>query len=556
MERYNEMQQSTPSRLTLDYISKKELGIGKLSTIGHTLYESDPTTYLAYNVVDVMLCVELDRLLHIMDFYIEMAVLTNSNLSDMARVQYIDNLILGFCNGKYVLPTRSEIDSERMSGAMVYVPVPGLHKNVILLDYKGMYPSIMKSLNISPETKDPSGTIVSANGTHFLSSPIGIVPQILFMLQDKRDYYNKLKKEAEKIGDMTAYQEYDLKQFAVKILSNAFYGVSGYKKFRLADRDSGDSITSSGRVLSLGAKEFVESLLDIPYKLQVVLGDTDSLFIEVLDENITYEQIIALGNLLCDKINAYLPIFMKEKFNIQKCYCSIEADAPYYALATLPKKSKSRDETEQSAKKRYAGMKWVAPDKYKFIVKGLEYVKGNTADITKTVQAKLLKSVLSSVPNEEISTYLKDLHTSFFSYQIPIEQYGKPTTIRKDLLDYPSDTPARRAGLYSNATFHKEYAKDSSFMLYYISSGQIDVIALDYQEPIPPSHVIDMQETWNKLVVSPVETILETRNLSWSDIINETHDVPIADDLLDLPSATAPIPIPKPPDIFDIELLL
>lgn len=533
MDRYVGMQLSIPSHSSLDYISKKELGVGKIKFDTLNFSQSDIPKFLAYNVVDVMLCVELDNLLHITDFYVELAVLTNSNLSDSTRAQYIDNLILSHCNGKKVLPTRKSIESERMSGAIVYPPKPGLHRNVIILDFAGMYPSIMKSIHISPENKSKDGTITAANGVKFLSTSVGLIPEILFELQHKRDYFKSLKKEAAKAKNLSLENEYELKQYSLKVTSNAFYGVMGYKKFRLADRDVGDAVTSTGRALSLAIKAFVEGFGYI-----VIYGDTDSLFIEI-PGTVTYSELISIGESLVKKINEYLPKLMKEKFNTDTCYTSIEMDAPFKTLLMLPKKTKSKDEDEISAKKRYAGFKWESENSFYFKAKGVELIKGNTSESTKLIQEYLLKSILNNLPDNEIFSYLKDFHTKFFSNKLSSEYYGRPGSLRKELSEYSSDIPIKKACEFSNENLSKEYKKNSSFILYYISHGETEVIALDDQEPVPPSYQIDLYSSWEKLVESPTETILMTRSINWSDIINETKDLKINED--DLLVSSSPI---------------
>lgn len=915
MNRYVEMQPSKPPHKGLDYIAKRELGVGKLTKLGPELYTTDPLTYLAYNIVDVMLCVELDILLHIIDFYIEIAILSNSNLSDMDRHKYIDNLILTFCNGMYVLPTRANIDAERMSGAIVYEPLPGLHKNVLIFDFKGMYPTIMESLHISPENKDPDGDIISANGTRFTSTKMGIIPFILLTLEKRRDEHKKIKKDALEAGDDALAHEHDLKQIAIKIISNAFYGVMGYKKFRLADRDVGDAVTSTGRMLSLAVKAHIEKLynnlyiviygdsvikdsiipikdeqgnvyfekienlfktteyhditgekdyynplnlktltvdstgdaiwrsikyvmrhktskkikkvsitnrwdvsvtedhsligykdiskmhghnnkyyssrftevkpsqigtecvsvvtlkyipreiiynnnypkelyefmgmfigddsfninlnreingeknyylylstgidteeminkviiplknkgyiksfsvrnnnydvtitgkkiidimklfrnhngklvpeflmresednlkhfvrglfesdgsiskkgenyiikyssikedllidiqkimwfINIPtsihranntnsyngidsgtysynlfvrnnfnfkerigfisnrkqahvdkieypksgrkslmtrqefdigspsnitdieyndyvYDLEVeethkffangfLVHNTDSIFVEVLHDDITYTEITSLSRKIADEINEFLPIFIKEKFHSDTCYCKIEPEDPYHTIVMLPKKTISKNESEKSAKKRYSGYRWTGENKFEFKVKGIELVKGNTAEITRYIQEKTLKFTLDSLNNTEIRFFLKDFHDKFFVHEFPIEQIGRPASLNKETDEFKVDTEIKRAVEYSRYKLKKDYIVGSSFVLYYVRDSPIDILAIDYGESIPSGYVIDMQETWKKLVVGPTETILKAIGLDWSDII-------------------------------------
>lgn len=550
MDHYVKMQMATPSHRSLDYISKKELGVGKYIKEGYNLYLSEPNSYLAYNIVDVMLTVELDLLLHIIDFYVEVTNLTNSNLDEISASSYIDNLILTYCNNVYVLPTRGTIETKGMSGGMVYSPVPGLHKNVLLLDFRGMYPSIMKSLNISPETKSPTGDVIAANGVRFDSNKMGIIPYILKSLDTKRNELKKFQKEADLSGNIELALEYDLKQAAVKRIANAMYGVMGFSKFRLADGDVGDAVTSTGRMLSMTVKEFVEKK---GYK--VVYGDTDSILIEIYGV-LTYSEMKELGNKLVKEINDYLPIVLKKKFNCDTCFCSIEADEPYKVLAMLPKKTVGKDEEETQAKKRYAAYKWIGEDKYKFIARGVEYVKGNTADITRYVQEKLLKYVLDETDTATISIFLKSLYDDFFNNVFPIEQIGKPSTIRKPLDEYASDIPIKRACEFSNRYLKKEFDEGSSFVMYYLLDAITDVIAISYGESIPPDYHVDMRTTWNKLVDSPTETILQTRNLKWDDIIHGTRDNDTTDDILSESSSLPTIIIKTTPKACDKELEL
>ena len=541
MERYVDMQQFPPSHKSLDYVSKKELGVGKLQVGGHDLYDKDPAKFLAYNVVDTMLCVELDKLLHIAEFYIEIANLTYSNLGDMARGRYVDNLILSFCNGKYALPSRAAKVGARMTGGMVYSPVPGLHKNVLILDFKGMYPSIMKSLNISPETKSPNGDIVAANGVRFSSKQTGIIPTLLLDLEQKRSDFKALLKQAKKDNNTALAHEYDLKQYAVKVISNTFYGVLGNEYFRLADRDVGDAVTSTGRKVSMAVKAFVEGL-----GYSVIYGDTDSIFVE-LSASLTYKELKETEAILEEKINEMLPPYLKSEFNTSNCYMSIEADPPFKTLLMLPKKttSSSDDEEEIQAKKRYSGWKWIDETHTEFIAKGLEIVKRNTAEITRFAQSQSLKLILEETDKDTIFDFLQKLHTDFFSGETEIGHIGKPGSINKPLDEYISPTFELKAALYSNNAFTKEYRQGSTFMVYHVIAN-VEAIALDYGEQLPFGFELDLETSFQKLVIAPTETILATIGLKWNHIITniDTSDEDPTDilDFSETPSQTPSFP--------------
>jgi len=150
-------------------IGQKSVGIGKVQYHGNLndLYKSDIKKFLEYNITDVKIVVALDRKLK----FIELA----RNICHVGHVpyenfhmssRYLDGATLMYLrrNGNLVAPNkpargreeyeeRLEEGEEGFSGAFVKEPIPGRYNWVFDLDLTSMYPRIIISLNISPETK-------------------------------------------------------------------------------------------------------------------------------------------------------------------------------------------------------------------------------------------------------------------------------------------------------------------------------------------------------------------------------------------------------------------
>ena len=195
------------------------------------------------------------------------------------------------------LDIKDEDENEvKYGGATVFEPKIGLSKDIVVLDYKSLYPTIMISQNYSYDTllknKDNSlfsdDKIIKAyEGGWFVKPGVkkGIVPRILSSLLDERISIKKLMKNSES----PAEREYlDARQYALKILLNSFYGYSGYSRARLFEVGIAEAVTSFGRENIKETKEFIENNFK---ECKVVYGDTDSVFIEVRSKDYEYGEI-------------------------------------------------------------------------------------------------------------------------------------------------------------------------------------------------------------------------------------------------------------------------
>jgi len=280
---------------------------------------------------DAVLALELLYNTKFVDKYIAISKLTGILLQDCVnsgQTQKIEILLTQRYRKKDRLmamkpdfdSSDDEDDDVKYSGADVLSPEIRLIKDVVVLDYKSLYPTIMISQNYSYDTlildkekyKDvPSHQAVVGGLFVDQSVLIGVVPEILSELLNERIRIKKLMKKAE--GSEKEYL--DARQYALKILLNSFYGYSGYARARLFAVDIAQAVTSFGRQNIKETKAYIEGLPGLyyrdgivyhveeakakfkyldhqePYTFKVVYGDTDSVFIEVKNKNIKYGSI-------------------------------------------------------------------------------------------------------------------------------------------------------------------------------------------------------------------------------------------------------------------------
>jgi DNA polymerase I len=345
-----------------------------LKTISHELLKNDKIDLSMYqmreeyieenykNTIDYarhdsVIALELLYKTKFLDKYIAISKLTGLLLQDCVnsgQSQKIEmKLMREFLKEDRLMAMRPEEseetkeDSVKYGGATVFDPVIGLSKDVVVLDYKSLYPTIMISQNYSYDTilkeedkqfynnEDINKAVV---GGWFVKPEIkqGIVPKVLTELLDERIRIKKLMKAAT--GPERDYL--DAMQYALKLLLNSFYGYSGYTRARLFEIGIAAAVTSFGRQNIEETKKFIENInkilwIENNYEYKVIYGDTDSVFVEVRNKDIPYGEILLddlkkIGEFLGKERSKQLPQPMEllyEKiakriiFEAKKKYC-------------------------------------------------------------------------------------------------------------------------------------------------------------------------------------------------------------------------------------------
>ena len=313
---------------------------------------------------------------------------------------------------------RAEEIAERQkytfSGAFVKAPIPGLHKNIAVLDFRSYHISIMISYNISPETVDCNCCervgLEVITGHHICKNKKGFVPEVLEELLALRAGYKEKAKELSK--DTQDYRNMHAKQYALKIFLASTYGYMGFAGARWYSRPSLDVMYY---LVRSKIQEVIREFEKLGYL--VVYGDTDSCFIdfrsvEKLKEDISY-------------INSIIPKAMH-----------LELEDVYMSGLFVHARDK-----ERAAKKKYALLDYNGNLK----IKGFEYVRHDWCPLVKETQKEILKLVLKEQDSKKALKYVKFIIEDLKNKEIPNNKLIIQTFVHKSLESYKTLNPAMAA---------------------------------------------------------------------------------------------------------------
>ena len=249
-KKFSPIQQSS---YRLDYIGEVEVGMKKIEYDGtlNDLFENDLQKFIDYNIRDVRILVELNDKLDYIGVACGIAHLGHVPYEDVfMSSRYLEGAILVYLKKMGIVapnkprnPKRRG-DDEKFSGAYVQDPQKGKHDWVYDLDITSMYPSVIRSLNISPETKvgqvlewdvdqylktghtktysmintkgkeiqqitntelesylDETGLSISSNGVMYRTDKQGLIPALLTKWFNERVEMRKLVKKFHDQGD-------------------------------------------------------------------------------------------------------------------------------------------------------------------------------------------------------------------------------------------------------------------------------------------------------------------------------------------------------------------
>jgi len=257
---------------------------------------------------------------------------------------------------------------DHAAGGYVLDPKPGLYDDVIVLDFKSLYPSIIRTFKIDPISRllSAESTIKTPNGYKF-SAVRHFLPEFITELLEKR-------------GEAKQKKDKQLSQ-AIKILMNSFYGVMGSYGCRFYHPDLPTAITGTGQYLLLGSKDFFEK-----DGYEVIYGDTDSLFVK-LKKGEGGEKL-ETGKKLAADLNIYWSRKLKSQFNVES-FLEIEYEKYYRKFIITAARG-----SEGGAKKRYAGL-LVKDGKEKLDFVGMEFVRSDWTKLAKDFQVELYTRIFN-----------------------------------------------------------------------------------------------------------------------------------------------------------------
>jgi DNA polymerase I len=298
-----------------------------------------------------------------------------------------------------LVPKRIEQPYRPYAGGVVLKPLPGLHGDIAVLDFKSMYPSLMIAYNISPDTYVPPKEAAPKSGVyeapevghHFRKEPAGFYKEVLSHLISVRDEIRSRMKTVAPAS--VEYRVFDARQKAVKVITNASYGYAGWTGARWYVKPVAEAAAAWGRHTILNSIRMAEEA-----GLRVVYGDTDSIFL-----NNDVEKIEGLSNRI------------KKELGLE-----IKPDKVYVRIFFT------------EAKKRYAGL---LPDGRLDIV-GLEVVRGDWANIAKTVQEKVLEIVLKEQSPVKAAEFVRRFVLELRQKRVPFRDLIIWKTLTKPAEEY------------------------------------------------------------------------------------------------------------------------
>ncbi|NRB43138.1 MAG: DNA polymerase II, partial [Pseudomonadales bacterium] len=386
---------SFPS-FSLDHVANALLHKGKaidhvdnrVDEINHDFHHNKPKL-ANYNLQDCILVSEIFVKTQILDFLIFRSQLTGLAIDRMGgSVAAFTNLYLPQLHrAAYIAPNLPKDGGLASPGGYVMSSKPGLYKNVLVLDFKSLYPAIICTFKVDPMgliegLKNPDTAIEGFKDALF-SREQHFLPDIIEDLWSQRD---KAKRDKD-----TA------RSTAIKLIMNSFYGVLGSGGCRFYDTRLASSITLRGHHIMQQTARWIEQ-----QGFEVIYGDTDSTFV-LLDENLSAIEAQRIGKQLAEKINQQWSKKLQQDYQLAS-YLEIEFET-HYSRFFMP----TIRGAETGSKKRYAGL-IKHSDKEEIIFKGLESVRSDWTTLAQDFQKTLFQHVFHDQnPSQYILQTVKSL---------------------------------------------------------------------------------------------------------------------------------------------------
>jgi DNA polymerase elongation subunit (family B) len=314
----------------LDTVGQTELKEGKIEYSGNLddLFRDDIDKFIQYNLVDVELIVKLDRKLQFIDLARAICHAGHVPYEDFVySSKYLEGALLTYLKKKKrVAPNKPADRKERMEalkeagedkfiGAYVKDPIVGKYNWIYDLDLTSLYPSIIMTLNISPETiigkvdgwdaekfyrgevdwytfegeslsrenlkllLEENNCSIASNGVLYRQDVVGCIPDILDHWFNQRVEFRKLEKQYGTDGNTEKYIFYKQRQLVQKILLNSLYGVLGLPAFRFYNIANAEAVTLTGQTIIKRTADIVnvkynKELGGTPLVLEMVDGSS------------------------------------------------------------------------------------------------------------------------------------------------------------------------------------------------------------------------------------------------------------------------------------------
>jgi DNA polymerase elongation subunit (family B) len=464
----------------LDTVAKEELKIGKIEYEGslNDLMKSDIKKFIEYNLHDIILVKKMNDQLQFIELAMSICHVCHVGYEEFGMSsKFLEGALLTYLRRKKLIAPNKKLkldvvdrdddlaDDVGFEGAYVKDPVPGRYDWVCSADINSLYPSVIMSLNISPETKvgiikdwdseklvkkssdkiafdnevytyEDFGKIivdnnlsVSANGIVYDQSKLGCIPDILKTWFAERVEYKTKMKGASTRKDKEQYVFWKRRQHVQKILLNSMYGVLGLQGWRAYDLDNAAAVTLTGQEIIKTSAKYVNGKFNkrcsTKDKDYVVYIDTDSLYLDIKSladhekiEDVKPFAIKTIGT-VSDELNDFYKVMMVRMFNSTDNRIKIAADVVAQSAFWV-------------VKKRYAMRKVYNMEESKDVdeieIKGLDVVRSSYPKKFRDFMKGILTDILQGTPNKIVNAKIVTFKDTMKDFEL--EDIAKNTSVK------------------------------------------------------------------------------------------------------------------------------
>jgi DNA polymerase elongation subunit (family B) len=481
----------------LDTVAKEVLNESKLDHEEYDtfadFYTKNWNLFVEYNIVDTVLIDKLEKKLRLIQLSVTLAMDSKVNPEDtLSQGRMWDAIIYNHLLAKnIIIPVKSspQEKTEKYVGAYVKEPQIGKFKWVVTFDVSSLYPSLIRTFNISPETlvQTPNSYVsvdnivnealkiepehkqysICPNGSMYRNDKKGFLPTIMEEMFNERIVYKKKMLEYQKQYEQNPTNDleeliatYRILQESKKQCLNSAYGSLGNNAFRFYDIRNAEAITYSGQAVIKTVEKNLNAYLHRISGQNIdmcIAGDTDSCVLNLepivnkifKDKEATETEVINFLCSICDN---------QIQGVIDDIFISFTQRTNAFENHLHMKREKICSSGLWKAKKNYILNVWdnegVRYSEPKIKISGIEAVKTSVPAICRTRVKEAFKIIMNK-EEEDLIKFVKDFKEEFFA--LPPEDISFPRRVsdvdkwKSATTTYIKRTPiqARAAILYN-----------------------------------------------------------------------------------------------------------
>jgi len=373
-------------------------------------------------------------------------------------------------------------------GAYVHEPKPGVHENIVVFDFRSLYPSIIVAYNICPTTM--GCTCCEEHGeSWFCTKKKGFVPSVLDDLINRRARIKEILKQMDKKDEN--YNILSARSYALKTVANAMYGYLGFARSRWYCIECASAITSLGR-------QYIKKVIDVAEeeKFGVIYSDTDSVMLSLGSKKIEDSEKFV------KKFNKTLPKAMELEFQ------------GFYPRGIFVSK---KSDIEKGAKKKYA----LVDEDGDITIRGFEYVRRDWSEVARETQMKVIKAVLIDGSKEKALEIVKDIISKLRANKISAEDVSIYTQLTRNIESYESIGPHVAAAMKATKKGRKFSA--GQMIKYIVTKGEGSISDRSYimDDVKEANYQYDPEYYINNQVIPAVEKIFEVMGYSKDELLGK-----------------------------------